>query len=65
MLGYDMTTRWPSPSSKYVLASTFDDPAVIRERMTQNLRGELTPQRHTTAQAHGPAGASGLDSEPL
>ena len=44
----------------YVLAQT-DDPTHIRELMTANLRGELTPHRVSRGQGHGPAGAAGLD----
>jgi hypothetical protein len=43
----------------HVLAQT-DDLSDIRDRMTSNLRGELTPYTPTRAEAHGPAGAAGL-----
>jgi len=43
----------------HVLAQT-DDLSDIRDRMTSNLRGELTPYTPARAEAHGPAGAAGL-----
>ena len=43
----------------HVLAQT-DDPERIRELMTANLRGELTPHRVSQTQGHGPAGRCGI-----
>jgi L-asparaginase len=58
--GRDMTTEAALTKLMHVLAMT-DDSETIRERMTANLRGELTPHRVAHTQGHGPAGAAGLD----
>ena len=58
--GRDMTTEAALTKLMHVLAQT-DDPTHIRELMTANLRGELTPHRVSRGQGHGPAGAAGLD----
>jgi len=58
--GRDMTTEAALTKLMHVLATT-DDPETIRERMTANLRGELTPHHVAHTQGHGPAGAAGLD----
>jgi len=58
--GRDMTTEAALTKLMHVLALT-DDPEGIREMMTANLRGELTPHLVARAQGHGPAGAAGLD----
>ena len=57
--GHDMTTEAALTKLMHVLAQT-DDLSDIRDRMTSNLRGELTPHTPTRAEAHGPAGAAGL-----
>ena len=54
-----MTTEAALTKLMHVLAQT-DDPSDIRDRMTSNLRGELTPHTPARAEAHGPAGAAGL-----
>ena len=58
--GRDMTTEAALTKLMHVLAQT-DDPERIRELMTSNLRGELTPHRSVPTQGHGPAGAAGLE----
>ena len=58
--GRDMTTEAALTKLMHVLAQT-DDPERIRELMTSNLRGELTPHRFVQTQGHGPAGAAGLE----
>lgn len=58
--GRDMTTEAALTKLMHVLAQT-DDPERIRELMTSNLRGELTPHRSAPTQGHGPAGAAGLE----
>lgn len=58
--GRDMTTEAAITKLMHVLAQT-DDAEAIRELMTTNLRGELTPHRAPFNQAHGPAGAAGLE----
>lgn len=58
--GRDMTTEAALTKLMHVLALT-DDPERIRELMTANLRGELTPHHMAQTQGHGPAGAVGLD----
>lgn len=55
--GHDMTTEAALTKLMHVLALT-DDNEIIRDLMTQNLRGELTPSFAGASQAHGPAGAS-------
>ena len=57
--GHDMTTEAALTKLMHVLAQT-DDLSDIRDRMTSNLRGELTPYTPARAEAHGPAGAVGL-----
>jgi L-asparaginase len=57
--GHDMTTEAALTKLMHVLAQT-DDLSDIRDRMTSNLRGELTPYTPARAEAHGPAGAAGL-----
>jgi L-asparaginase len=58
--GRDMTTEAALTKLMHVLAQT-DDAERIRELMTSNLRGELTPHRSVPTQGHGPAGAAGLE----
>ena len=58
--GRDMTTEAALTKLMHVLALS-DDAEHIRELMTSNLRGELTPQQWSQTQGHGPAGAAGLD----
>jgi hypothetical protein len=55
-----MTTEAALTKLMHVLAQT-DESSLIRELMTANLRGELTPHRVSRVQGHGPAGAAGLD----
>jgi len=59
--GRDMTTEAALTKLMHILAQT-DDPERIRDMMTSNLRGELTPHRSVPSQAHGPAGAAGLEA---
>ena len=58
--GHDMTTEAALTKLMHVLALT-DDSSRIRELMTTNLRGELTPHRPAPSRGHGPAGAAGLE----
>ena len=58
--GRDMTTEAALTKLMHVLAIT-DDDEHIRELMTANLRGELTPHQVAHVQGHGPAGAAGLE----
>ena len=56
----DMTTEAALTKLMHVLAIT-DNDEHIRELMTANLRGELTPHQVAHVQGHGPAGAAGLE----